>query len=235
MMPLEYLAKRNAYWYPAVGLAGCLEYWREVPFSSTHQMDCHHKELLVSGENEKTVLGYLSTIFWGYYGGQNRVIRPERAQGKARLALDGTERKKKTRVERIMGARDVGLDFVAGKICAAHECLTSDHYGDALKLLSELPQLGFAFASKICAFLAPAKCGVIDSVIARRYPQFGFSVDKGGYVKNTSSNRSKYASYCSFLQGQAATLNLKGQEFLWKDRDNSCHAWRAVDVERALF
>ena len=84
--PREYLARRNACSYPAVGLAGSVESWREVSSSSTYQMDCHHNGLLVSAENGKIVLGYLSTIFWGYYSGQDRVLRPARAQGKARLA-----------------------------------------------------------------------------------------------------------------------------------------------------
>jgi len=83
----------------------------------------------------------------------------------------------------------------------------SDRYAEALGLLCDLPQLRPAFASKVCAFLAPTKCGVVDSVMVKNYPRFGFSVDGDGYVTNTSKNRSNYAGYCSFLQEQAGTLN----------------------------
>jgi hypothetical protein len=102
-------------------------------------------------------------------------------------------------------------------------------------LCSCLPQLGPVFASKVCAFLAPAKCGVIDSIIASKYPQFGFSIDSKGYVKGTATNIRHYDSYCAFLRDQAQDLNRAGDDFLWKDRDNTSQRWRAVDVERAIF
>jgi len=102
-------------------------------------------------------------------------------------------------------------------------------------VLYELPQLGPAFASNVCAFLAPARCGVIDSNIAGNYVQFDFLVDDKGNVKRTSGNMNRYDSYCSFLRETAEKLNKRGQEFRWRDRDNALRGWRAVDVERALF
>lgn len=233
MMELsEYVARRNAYSYPAVALGGRLDSWREVSFSSTRQLDCHQNSLLLSGENERTVLGYLSTIYWGYYSGKDQAKRSERARGRVRLALDGKDRKNSGRMR---GVTDRGIDFVAQQIRTAFDSLMSDKYTEALELLCDLPQLELAFASKVCAFLAPEKCGVIDKVIARKYPCFGFSVHPDGRVKNTGSNRDSYAVYCSFLQKQAGELNLDGQQFLWRDRDNLCHAWRALDVERSLY
>jgi hypothetical protein len=232
MAPNGYMTARKAYSYPAVGLSGCLNCWNEVPFDSTHQLDEYQNHLLLSDENEQTVLGYLSTIFWGYYSGKDKAIHPERARGKVRLALDGKDRKSNGKIR---GVRDRGVDVVAQEIRTAFSSLKLDQYAEALRQLCDLPQLGLAFASKVCAFLAPAKCGVIDSVIARKYPCFGFSVDDHDIVKNTSDNRSNYAGYCSFLQKQADTLNLQGQLFWWVDRDGICYAWRAVDVERALY
>src|SRR2546422_8860798 len=99
MTPSEYLRMRNAYLYPAVGLAGSLESWRQVPFSSTCQMDCHHNELLVSHENVKTVLGYLSTIFWGHYSGQDRIVRSTWAEVMARVVLRGSHNRKSASVQ----------------------------------------------------------------------------------------------------------------------------------------
>jgi hypothetical protein len=228
----EYVAKRNAYSYPAVGLSGCIDCWAEVDFVSTHQLDCHQRRLLLSDANEQTVLGYLSTIFWGYYSGKDNAIHSDRAKGKVRLALDGKDRRRNGRMR---GVKDVGIDSVAQEIRTAFASLMSDQYAEALRRLCGLPQLRVAFASKVCAFLIPAKCGVADSVIAESYPRFGFSVDDNGDVKNTADNRRNYAAYCSFLQEQADVLNSQGEPFQWNDRDGLRYPWRAVDIERALY
>jgi len=76
---------------------------------------------------------------------------------------------------------------------------------------------------------------VIDSIIALKYPQFGFSVDGNRYVKGTATNVRLYDSYCAFLREWAENLNSAGRDFLWKDRDNENRGWRAADVERAIF
>ena len=57
MKPEQYLAKREAYAYPAVGIDGTLDGWAKVSFKSTWEMDRHHRELLVSGENARVVMG----------------------------------------------------------------------------------------------------------------------------------------------------------------------------------
>jgi hypothetical protein len=221
----EYVAHRNAYSYPRVGLSGSLACPEEVAFPSTTELDCHQNRLLRSDEDEQTVLGYLSTIFWGHYIGKGQVPNPHRALSKVKLAIEGRG-----------GVKDRGAALIAQEIRAAYSSLMLDRYADALRHLCDLPQLGLAFASKVCAFLLPAKCGVIDSVIAERYPCFDFSVEERGVVKivkRTSDNRLKYAKYCSFLQQRAQVLN--SQQFQWKDQDGACYPWRAVDVERALY
>ncbi len=76
---------------------------------------------------------------------------------------------------------------------------------------------------------------MIDSNIAANYKQFGFSVDDKGNVRCTSGNMNRYDSYCSFLRETAEKLDSRGREFLWRDRDNTFHCWRAADVERAIF
>lgn len=170
-------------------------------------------------------MGYLSTIFWGHFSGQDGRTRSSRAQAKVRQALN-----------QIKNGRVGGIIGAAGKIHEALALVESDRCGDALQLLSStLPQLGPVFASKVCAFLAPAKCGVIDSIIAGKYLQFGFSIDSKGYVKKAAANMACYDRYCTFLRDQAERLNQAGDDFLWKDRDNTDQRWRAVDVERAIF
>lgn len=151
------------------------------------------------------------------------------------MALNGKDIVKDGKFQRRRGVIDWGVDFVADAIRIASAHIRADQYSEALKLLRHLPQLGIPFASKICTFLVPEKCGVIDSVIAEKYPAFGFSVTGKGYVKNSSSNSNLYGSYCSFLQEQAEMLNLEGEALLWQDRDNVRRYWRAADVERALY
>jgi len=217
----EFRKAREAYAYPVVGLSGGLNDWELVWFSSTRQMDYHHHELLVAGENASVVFGYVSTVFWGHFSGQDGRIRKERANKRAEMARD-----------KIV---NLGIELASAGIRTALDFINSDRCGDALRVLCELPQLGPAFASKVCAFLAPAKCGVIDSNIASRYPQFGFSVDGNDNVKGTADNRARYDSYCSVLFETAEKLDALGQDFLWRDRDGTPQRWRAVDVERALF
>jgi hypothetical protein len=188
-------------------------------------MDRHHRDLLTSPDSAITVMGYLSTIFWGHFSGQDGRARAARAKAKARQALNQIE-----------NGRGAGIRGAANMIHQALALVELERCGDAVKLLySGLPQLGPVFASKVCAFLAPAKCGVIDSILASKYPQFGFSVDGKGYVKGTATNMRHYDSYCGFLREWAENLNRTGHDFQWRDRDNASQVWRAVDVERAIF
>ena len=95
MTPTDYMRKRNAYWYPAVGLTGTPDNCTLKRFISTHELDKHQNLLLTHQSDDSAVLGYLSTIFWGHYSGQDRKERPDRAMGKVRLARDGKDRVKR--------------------------------------------------------------------------------------------------------------------------------------------
>ncbi len=121
---------------------------------------------------------------------------------------------------------------VAAAVAAAAAALDDERAGDAIRFLAELPELGFAFATKICAFLAPSVCGVADSIIAERLPEFAFST-RGGYLTNTADNRQRYDVFCRYLRTTAAKLNSHGSA--WEDMDGTRSQWRALDVERALF
>jgi len=221
----QLLVKRAAYSYPAVGLDGRIDSWRQICFQSTWQMDHHHRDLLTSPDSARTVMGYLSTIFWGHFSGQGGRAMAARAEAKVRQAGN--------QIDNGLGG---GIHGVANMIHQALALVESERCGEAVKLLcSNLPQLGPVFASKVCAFLAPVKCGVINSIIASKYPQFGFSVNGEGYVRGTATNMRHYDSYCAFLREWAENLNRAGDDFLWKDRDNTNQGWRAVDVERAIF
>lgn len=235
MIPSDYVLKRNKYSYPAVALTGTLNHYQLIRFKSTNELDTHQKQLLTHESKGNAVLGYLSTIYWGHFSGKDTQERPERAMGKVRLAQHGKDRLRKGKKERIVGVQGIGLDSVARILREANNLLAIDQYANAIRLLCELPQLQMAFASKVCAFLAPEKCGIIDSVIAERHGEFGFSVDTIGIVKNTKSNRERYCSYCLFLQEQANRLNSTDRSHRWTDRDGIRYSWRALDVERALY
>lgn len=208
---------RNAYAYPAIGLKGGS---RHCKFPSDSALEHHHRRLLRSFLNEKVVSGYLSVIYWGHYSGANGRTRQNFALAKVRKARDGIARHRL---------------YVPGVIRHADRLIQAGDLGKALKHLTMLPQLGVAFASKICAFLSPERCGVIDSVIVEKYPQFDFEIDGKGYVRNTRKNVIQYAKYCKLLGRKAADLNSRGLRFRWRDRDRKTYIWRAVDAERAMY
>ncbi|MGZ2744484.1 hypothetical protein [Burkholderia stagnalis] len=227
-------ATRNYYAYPAVALTGTLSELSQIEFDCTSELDRYLKELLHSEDDSQTALGYASALFWGHVSGKDGMLRPERAFGKVRLALDGRNRMVEGRPQRMRGVNDLGIDVVAGHIREANRCIQIDDYASALQALNRLPQLKIAFSSKVCAFLAPEKCGVVDSVIAERFPQFGFEV-ADGFVKSNVANLARYKDYCLYLQTTAQFLNASDEHTTWTDRDGTKHAWRALDVERAMY
>jgi hypothetical protein len=216
-----YLKSRNKYRYPAVGLQGSVSQLEVREFSTIRAMEKHHRRLLRSKDDADVVFGYLSVLYWGHYSGQDRRTRGARALARVRLAT--------TRVS------DLGVPEVAARLRRAIELLDAAKPGEALVELSQLPQLKFAFASKVCAFILPEKCGVVDSVIANARRRFKFEVDRGGFVRKNSANAARYADYCAFLVRKASDLNARGQAFKWRDRDGTRCSWRAVDVERAMY
>ncbi|MFJ1212193.1 hypothetical protein [Burkholderia pyrrocinia] len=227
-------ATRNNYAYPAIALRGTLSELQQIEFDSTSKLDRYLKELLHSEEDSQVALGYASVLFWGHVSGQDGRLRPERALGKVRLALDGRNRMVNGASQRMRGVNDLGIDIAVGHIREANRCIQINDYVSALQALNSLPQLKIAFSSKVCAFLAPEKCGVVDSVIAERFPQFGFEV-ADGFVKSNVANLARYKDYCLYLQTTAQVLNASDDHTTWTDRDGTKHSWRALDVERAMY
>lgn len=235
MTPAEYLARRNSYAYPAVRLDGSCAVFRGRDFRSLKALEDYHQTLLRSTGDERAVFGYLSVLYWGHYSGQDKVARSERALGKVRLAKAGSDRKRNGRHERMRGVDDIGITAAAEHLRSAAARVDAGLYGEALKTLCELPGLQFAFGSKVAAFLSPENCGVIDSIIAEKYPQFGFAVNADGYIRKNNPNAGRYTKYCELLAETAASLNAGGDDMKWTDFDKTRHSWRAVDVERAMY
>jgi hypothetical protein len=198
-------------------------------FGTTKSLETHHYHLLHSQEPLQQILGYLSVVYWGFFSGQNHVENPRRAMGKVQLARDGHEPP-----EWQMGILEMGLDAAAMCIDQANANLRDDKLLAALNSVLPLPGAGVAFASKVCTFMSPTKCGILDSVIAIRYPDLSFGL-RDGVVTNTIRNRNSYVTYCEALQGIARDLNAHGVAARWADDDGRVFPWRAVDVERALY
>ena len=110
MTRAQYVANRNAYTYPAVGLVGCLPNFHHCTFPSIRSMEDHHESLLRSQDDETAMLGYLSVIYWGHYSGKDGIHRSSRALERVRWAKDGKDRNKHGRMR---GVVDVGVAAVA--------------------------------------------------------------------------------------------------------------------------
>jgi hypothetical protein len=218
--PKQFVTRRNAYSYPAVGL-------RTVTtgrtFPSVSIMEKRFARLLHSPVDTQVQFGYLNVIYWGHYLGKAGMAREKFALSKVRRALSALHRKHLT------------PRHVATKIRRAARLIRIGRVGEALNTLTGLPELGVSFASKVCAFLAPRSCGVADSRIAKNYPAFGFSLGGRYSIAHSQPNHLRYQSYCAFLRRKAVHLNSLGRRFLWRDNRGRKRQWRAVDVERAIY
>lgn len=226
---------RDCYAYPAVALNGILNDLNVMEFNASIGLDYYIHNLLRSNDPNQKIMGYLSVVFWGFYSGQAGVITEPRALGKVDLALNGRDRVVNSQEQRMRGIFDHGVQVIADYIDSAIFHIEHDRYSEALAALNNLPQLKIAFSSKVCAFIDPRKCGVIDSVIVEKYPNFGFSTGDGGIVTDTVNNRALYNDYCHYLQNQSNKINHHPSDFRWQDRDGSLHNWRALDVERSMY
>jgi hypothetical protein len=227
MTPARYRRLRNGYVYPAVGLLVThLGQIAHRSYASAQAMEVSIQRLLRSEDANDVLLGYLSVIYWGHYSAQTSDVRPGWAMAKVHRTL------------RTMAFIDATAYDVGSVVRKSDRHIERGKYGEAVLQLTSLPQLGFAFASKVCALLSPSSCGVIDSVLAGKHPTFGFALTQRGarqYVATTPPNRTKYDAYCRFLIREAERVNGAGAQFRWTDHDGSRRIWRAIDIERALY
>ncbi|WP_411379077.1 hypothetical protein [Pseudomonas sp. MPB26] len=231
---MEPKESREAYSYPFVGLAGTVSQHMHIEFSTSSELDRYHHQLLRSTLDEQLLLGYLSVLYWGHYATSKGNTNRARALSKVQTAINGSSFLRLGEIRRRRGLVDFAPDEAVRLLREAASLVDSGQYGEAVRNLCSLPQLQFAFASKIVAFLAPIKCGVIDSVISRKYPIFGFKLN-GKYVSTSTENFQHYQTYCSMLSARAELLNELGPKAHWADRDGQTYPWRALDVERSLY
>jgi hypothetical protein len=234
LQPQELKERRDGYNFPNVGLTGSLDNYQEIRFETQLLLEEYNSGLLRNANAQHKTLGYLSVLYWGHYAGQGAPPNPGFARAKVSNALEGFERRRNGQQQIIQGARNIGWAAIGESIQDAVAEINEHRFGQAALRLTDLPGIQFAFASKLCAFLAPLRCGVIDSVIARNYPQFGFCTINNRYIRTNLYNADRYTDFCDALYETAVQQNRSGDEFKWVDCDG-LHDWRAVDVERALY
>lgn len=215
MLSSKLKLRREQYSYPTIVLRRGTAH----KFRTTAELDYYHSGLLNSKLRIHKVAGVLSVIFWGHVSGKNGRPNPSFALAK---------------VNRAIGSAKFCSTRVANSVSEASRLINRKRYGQAVLKLTAVPQLGFAFASKVCAFISGDECGVIDSIIVEKYPQFGFHT-RGRYVTKHKRNAVAYDKYCRYLQNAAKGLNRIGKKSFWRDLDGNAYPWRAVDVERALY
>lgn len=231
---MELKRNREAYSYPPVGLTGTIGRHVHIEFNASSQLDEHHGQMLRSTQDEQVLLGYLSVLYWGHYSTSTGRTNSARALSKVQAAVNGSNYIRLGVACRRRGLIDFTPSEAVRLLREATRLVDLGRFGEAVRVLCALPQLQFAFASKVVAFLAPSTCGVIDSVVAQKQPAFGFKL-QGRYVSAVNENFRHYEVYCDCLAETAATLNQLGKEARWVDRDGRSYPWRAVDVERAMY
>lgn len=188
-------------------------------------LDAFHNKLL-NGNSDKDLLhGLASTVFWGYASGADGRFRVERAIAKTKALAAG----------RRNAAAQHPSDILRCLYAARDRMKVGDTEEALLKAMG-IKFLGMSFASKVLMFMDPSKAAVYDSIIGNRLSN-SKTLGAMGVSTSPSTNRKRqaeaYARWCAYCVQEAAAMNRVGHR--WKDWDNSEHAWRAVDVERAFF
>ncbi len=196
-------------------------------WGSSVELDHYHKTLLMSGNENDLMVGFLSVIFWGYVSGSDGVVRTARALGKVRSFRDGRA-----------GQTPTSKNELVLSLTRARESVVQKDYGKALYQLMSIKYLGMSFASKVVMFMNPSQTAIYDSVIAERLSKHEslnslYIKTLGATEKEKIKQCSTYEKWCDFCFQTAEDLNR--HKACWTDWDNQSKSFRAVDVERSFF
>lgn len=211
-------------------LAACLpdpQDWKEgrnrSDYSSLNLDRFHHA--LLNGTAEDRLHGLCSVRFWGFVSGTDGRINAPFAIKRALWLVRGNKKVAPQSVKLISQYLDKGRHHLChGRI------------GEALLEIIQIKFLGLSFASKVLMFMDPSRAVVCDSVIASNLETSSESdlrkiaSDLRGPQKAQADAYSRWSKYCA---EEARRLNEAGT--YWIDWNGAKEAWRAVDVERALF
>ena len=237
------LQARNAYDYPGVKMvlappgtpADIMVGGRGAIFIPAHRgsrtdlaLDTYHHSLLTSGSPADRLLGLASVVYWGFI-----THNPGYARNRVTWLFNGR------------GGR-AGANFGNTGPAIHHSIaqLAAPNFGAALASLNGISQLSRTpFGSKVIAFLSPDSTGVYDNRIKNGLNNVTWSITQnpGVELRNGVGNSNeprvqrRYNNWCRFLQRVATDLNHLGNGYRWRCTEQTPQAWRAVDVERALF
>lgn len=210
------------------------EAWRLHTYraaSSSIELDQYHHELLAKpSDDTDALLALISVVYWGNASGVNGVIRPGRALARVRWITHG---KKPAQL-----SADVPATLKLIK--EVRSFAAAGHLHDSLLAAMEIPYLGMSFASKLVMFANPQIGAVYDKVIAGILNEHADRDLRSLYVdplRQGLSGRKRqaetYARWCDYCSSKATHLN--STRSAWTDWNGVNAAWRAVDVERAVF
>ena len=236
----KYIAARNAYAYPPVGLCATADQidihdWKtsfsEHRFDTTLQLDQYHTDCLLSDSNELVLTGIYSVMYWGYItSGAKSVTR-------CTWISIGNSKNPSNSISYI--GRDTAVDIVRKSL----QSLNKENYGDALLVIRQLPHVGVSFGTKFLAFMSPEYVGVLDDKITKHLSTGSFTTILNPSVlhrlmkpksENAKQTAARFPVFCETLNSIKIKLNQEGAT--WHDMSGaSMGRFRALDVERALF
>ena len=229
------VSARGNYNYPAIGLCATRDldvmskwqdYYKEYQFTTTLELDNHHRELLLSIHDEKVLLGIYSVMYWGYItSGAKSVTRCDW------LSVGNAKNKNHS-------LSYLGKDYAVNIIRNSKKLLDKSDYAGALLEVIKLPHIGVSFGTKLLAFIDSENVGILDNKISRHLSSDSFRhiLDEKVIVHlNKKINSAiKFQSYCESLNAIKIQLNNAG--YGWCDVSGAkMSRFRAIDVERALF
>lgn len=186
-------------------------------FSTDLMHDEYHHRLMTSSNVMDVRLGVASTIFWGVFT-HNETLALWRA------------------------ARHLTVSDPESVFAAVQAALDAEDAGKALSHFHGINQLGhMPFGSKAVTKLLPQQAGVMDGKLYKALHTSEWAASAPFARLGPVNNRHvqwAFQIWCELLQKIAAQMNTGidgGAAWHWELVDGKPAAWRAVDVERAMF
>ena len=156
---------------------------------TSRALDNYHSRLLNSHNPDDNVDGVMSSVYWGYYAGQNGRVNGY-AETRAGWVLLG----------RPHGPVPSTVAQIHGAVAIAKLSMHTANYQAALTAIKgSITYIGRSFASKVIAFMDPVHCGVLDAVVQSKLANSAArTAPISGWLSFASISRRK-ASACTMI------------------------------------